>query len=1107
MVEIRELKQALDECRQGTSQPLLAALGYEPVRLQIPSSGLADFGLDPQESVTLEVAARHSRFRVFRITLDQRLEPDAIRRVAAALYRHNPSRRALLVFEARNDDRLVMASWGLGPGPFRLLKLWIDPFAPRTSDLDILAGLAVNGAANASELALAHTRALDREGLTRRFFAEFRRHHAELAAGLSGVPLGAEQDRLDLALILLGRLLFLYFIQRKSWLAGDTAYLRHLYDEALGHGIPFFRRRLKPLFFGALNRPPQRRGVLAQQLGELPYLNGGLFERDALERRHTRLDVPNEHFASIFRDLLDKYQFTLREDQSVDQDVAVDPEMLGRVFEGLMARPLRGSTGAFFTPRTLVDRLVDGALSAHMSRAADCDRRILEMLLAGATPAIDSTLRKRLTYSVHSIRVLDPAVGSGAFLLAALQRLELLHDALEGPPSDSLARFERRQAIIQRNLHGVDISGAAVRLCELRLWLALAVDLDVDSIAEVPPLPNLDINIRQGDALVDPIDFLIQLGNLDHGALTSRWQKQITRLSLRRKRYFHSKGTSKRSVQRTLRRAERDLAAGFLGELTQQIDDRRSDLRTTARSRDLFGARAGLTRNQKRTAIGLKQRRNEISVLLRRIRDVEELPFFSFPVHFADPQQPSAAFHVLLGNPPWVRPHHWTGLSRNRLRERFRFLKDAGWHTGSRLAGAGRGFGAQLDLSALFLERSLELLEEDGALGFLLPAKLVRGLSASALRRHLLTGTRILRLEDCSLAKERLFEATTYPLSLLLTPGSAESDHNVSVHLHDRHGERLDFRLPQSRLSLIGDDPESPWVLAPPTVREILDRMRATGPPLGAQPGRRPSRGVLTGANDLFVGDVLEMKPADDRVTVGLASSKVEIEPRHLRPVLRGEDLDAWRFHHSRVLLWTHDDGGRVLPQLPAAVDTHLRRHRRLLQRRVDLRPGQPYWTIFRASPEKWARRVAWRDIAPSPDAVVIPPEVPFLDHRTPLISLNTVYQIAAASGEDAHLLAAVLNSTVARSYLKAIAERASGGYFRFLGWTVALLPFPSSPDAAVCSLCVQLSQHAHASAGLTADEQRQLDELVARLYGLSPHDLEELRAFDARLTNPGCGL
>ena len=369
-----------------------------------------------------------------------------------------------------------------------------------------------------------------------------------------------------------------------------------------------------------------------------------------------------------------------------------------------------------------------------------------------------------------------------------MQHLESLRDALEGRPPDSLARFERRQEIIRTNLHGVDINAAAVRLCELRLWLALVVDLEVGSIAEVPPLPNLDINIRQGDALVDPVDFCMQLGDLDRGQLSSRWQKEARRLVRHRGRYFHATGSAKRHAQRNLQKAERDLAARFLAELSQQIDERRLDLRSAARSRDLFGRRAGLSKSQKRSAVALKRRKSEVARLLRKIQEVEELPFFSFPIHFADPDRPDAGFHLVVGNPPWVRPHHWTGLSRSRLRERFAFLRNAGWHTGTRLAGAGRGFGAQLDLSALFLERSLELLDEGGALGFLLPAKLARGLSAGALRKHLLGQTQIIRIEDCSLATRRFFEATTYPMSLLLARGAPNRRDAVAVRVHARHG-------------------------------------------------------------------------------------------------------------------------------------------------------------------------------------------------------------------------------------------------------------------------------------------------------------------------------
>ncbi len=1102
MVDIETLQDALAQWQRGAHEPLSAALGFEHIGLTVPSSAFSDFGIDPAQPFTLEVAAQHHDFLVIRLVFPNRLESDVIRRAVLPLHKHNPARRAMLIIEARDDHRLVFASWGLGPGPFQLLKLWIDPTAPRRSELDILAGLAVGDASNASDLVLAQVRALDREEVTRRFFLEFRRHRAELAAAITGLPPSASQDRLDLALVLLSRLLFLYFIQRKSWLAGDSAYLRHLYESALRNGVPFFRQRLKRLFFGALNRPPRLRSKAALELGELPYLNGGLFERDALERKHPKLDVPDDCFATIFYDLLEKYQFTLREDQSADMDVAVDPEMLGRVFEGLMAGSQRGATGAFYTPRKLVDQLVDGALGAHLARAVDCDPALIESLLAGESPGLCPSLRQRLTRQVRSLRVLDPAVGSGAFLLKALQRLENLHDTLDGHPASALARFERRQQIIQRNLHGVDINGAAIRLCELRLWLALVVDLEVESIADVPPLPNVDIKIRQGDALVDPIDFLIQLGDLDHGALAIRWHKQMGKLSARRDRYFRAAGRNKRRAQQSMWRAEHKLAASFLAELEQQIDARRRELRLAAGSPNLFGKRSGLTRAQKRNAIALRRRKIEISRLLRRLHDVDELPFFSFPVHFADVSSPTTNFHIVLGNPPWVRPHHWSRLSRSRLSSRFDSLRNAGWKFGVRLAGAGRGFGAQLDLSALFLERSLELMTEDGALGFLLPAKLMRNLSAGALRRQVMSTTRVLRIEDSALATDQLFEATTYPLSLLLSQGKPGPGHATSVRVHDRWGDRLDFQLPQIRLPLMADDVESPWTLAPPEIRDVIDSMRSDSSAMGEQQGGRPCRGVFTGSNAVFLGQVTR---ANHSGWVGLrtAEAEIDIEAHLLRPALRGEDIAPWRFTVSQAIIWTHDNTGRPLPSLPTAAASHIRKHERTLKARVDLRPGQPVWTIFRARPDKWTRRVVWRDIAPAPSAVVVPSAIPFLNSESAVISLNTVYQIAAASDEDAHFLAAVLNSTVARAYLKAIAERASGGYFRFLGWTVALLPFPGRSDAAARAMCIELSRIAHGAGCLSQKANQKLDEAVAALYGLSTSQLEALQSFDARLSKP----
>ncbi|MGD8869118.1 MAG: hypothetical protein PVI01_15965, partial [Gemmatimonadales bacterium] len=510
---------------------------------------------------------------------------------------------------------------------------------------------------------------------------------------------------------------------------------------------------------------------------------------------------------------------------------------------------------------------------------------------------------------------------------------------------------------------------------------------------------------------------------------------------------------------------------------------------------------ARLDRHQRKSAAVLKRKRTDLSRLLYRIRDLNELPFFSFPVHFAD-SSGETRFHVVLGNPPWVRAHRWSGLSRSRLKDRYRFLRNAGWRGGTKLAGTGRGFAAQADLSLLFLERGLELTRQGGALGFLLPSKLIRCLAAGAARERILRDTRILRIEDCSLSTTRLFDATTYPLVLLVRREEPRDDAMIGVRVHDRRGDGIDFQLAQTGLPLIANDPESPWVLAPPSVRSVFDRMCEAAPPLGAMPERRPSRGIFTGANAVFLG-----RPAGEHapgtITLDLPVGRAVIERDLVRPVLRGEDLAAWRFRISRALVWPYDDEGRLLPTLPAATHHHLARHRRLLARRIDLRSGQPYWTLFRVRSDKLASRVAWRDIAPEPGAVVIPSRVPFLDGSVPIVSLNTVYQVAAASGEDAYLLAAVLNSTVARTYLRAIAERASGGYFRFLGWTVALLPFPEKPDAAAAARCVEIARRAHETRRLDTDGHVRLDCAVGQLYGLTSEDLDTLRAFDSRLSKP----
>src|SRR5690606_37310809 len=185
----------------------------------------------------------------------------------------------------------------------------VDRAAPRRTDIETLEELAAREGEGGVALAVRHAHALDRSRVTRQFFRDFRAQRARIAAAWAGIAQDATSDRDALALLLLSRLMFLYFLQRECHLAGDTAFLPSLLNRwrrAPGKGT-FYRAILDPLFFGALNTRPERRTPEARALGDLPYLNGGLFERHALERRNPALDLDDDALAGAFDGLLERY--------------------------------------------------------------------------------------------------------------------------------------------------------------------------------------------------------------------------------------------------------------------------------------------------------------------------------------------------------------------------------------------------------------------------------------------------------------------------------------------------------------------------------------------------------------------------------------------------------------------------------------------------------------------------------------------------------------------------------------------------------------------------------------------------------------------------------
>ena len=946
---------------------LAAELGYEPGGDELNPSARERLGLDgPLGTRRAAIVGRRGSFVVYGLVAERPGRPE-VAAAAERLARASPGERTLLLVLDRPPTTLTVAALApnngdLGP---RQLRVALHPPSPVTAE--VLTGLAARPHDSATTLAVRAADVLAEEGLTRTFFRDFSRLHTLAAERLAEMPRATSGERRSLALVILTRVLFLYFVQARGWLGGRGDFLPSVLDTALGHGHPFHRAVFEPLCFGALNTPPERRPRASRALGDLPFLNGGLFERQAIERRFPGAFLDNETWRVLFDELFERFHFTVRER---DDEDAVDPEMLGRVFEGLMARDRRRAQGTYFTPRELL-------------------REAVERALAAALPGRDAA-------SLQRIRILDPAVGSGAFLLEALLQLERARAAL--CPSERSP--ERRRAIVRDNLFGVDLDPMAVRLAELRLWLALVVPDDT-RLEDVAPLPNLDQNLRQGDSLLSPLD----LARSRLGSQTPR----IRAVADRRLEYFGATGRDKAALARAIRADERalalDVADAGIASLTARLADAASP------GRDLFGQRAVRAPQAARRIRAWRQERRELAAARRRIALEGRMPFFACDVHFA-PVMAEGGFDLVIGNPPWIRGERLPLSTRAALASRFETY---------RAATERRGFAHLPDLSVAFVERALELTRPGGVVAFIVPSKLLRAGYAGPLRLLIRRTATVEALADHAHDVRTGFAATVFPLVMVLRKDASAPERTAETVVVGASDRRLVGAAAQRDLGLDEAPSRAPWLALPgDMVRAIRLALRA-GPRLGA--AFRPALGIKTGANDVFLRD----------------SHHADELPRSCRvPAVQGRDVAPFAVRPGAWVLAALAEDGRPLERAPGDVLEYLAPFAGRLARRADAH-GERAWALFRTDLLRSPHLVIWRDIAPRLEAAVL--------CRTAAgapIPLNTCYGVAVPDAYTAHWLAALLNSAPLRDVATALAERASGGAFRFSAGVVGALPIPA---------------------------------------------------------------
>lgn len=593
------------------------------------------------------------------------------------------------------------------------------------------------------------------EALSDDFFDEYRKQYAEFVKFLTGkeyVKKGnkwveqetgepdaqyftsfKKDDKLvrDYIKKMMGRIVFLYFLQSKGWLARNLHYMHDLFydasDEVKGD---FLDKVLEPMFFGLLNTKPEDRSSapLVNGVGvkyipnadEIPYLNGGLFQQEKIDEVESVF--PAGMFQSLF-DFFDSYNFTIDENDPNDAEVGVDPEMLGKIFENLLED--NKDKGAFYTPKEIVRYMCQESLTAYLQTGID-DAEVKEHIanfvktndveeLGGASSELAMSIDRKLI----DVKICDPAIGSGAFPMGLLRELYACRKSIEIFEEDNAADIKRH--IIQNNIYGVDIEKGAVDIARLRFWLALIIDEK-----EPMPLPNLDFKIMQGNSLLESYKGV----DLD---VTSK--KLKTGKDTKKTRGVLSLGFEETDVQKVIQ----DLVKSY------------------------FSITDHTLRAQRRQQID-KYVKDYIKVCAEGNHEVQdavdelEIPndqFFLWHTYFADVFE-KGGFDIVIGNPPY-------GVS---IKDDYR-----------KAVVASLGNVPDYEIYYYFIVLAAPLLKKKGIMSYIIPNTFLFNTFAKHFREMLVEKWNVLEILDCT--KFPIFESAVVRNAINLFQKDSEGSKQV----------------------------------------------------------------------------------------------------------------------------------------------------------------------------------------------------------------------------------------------------------------------------------------------------------------------------------------
>jgi len=626
-------------------------------------------------------------------------------------------------------------------------------------------------------------------------------------------------DTVEFAKKLLGQIVFLYFLQKKGWFgverdkdwgSGPKNFLRQLFEKKHSAYKNFFNDILEPLFYEALAR--ERDDDFYSRFDcKIPFLNGGLFDPiNNYDWVHTDIYLPDDLFSNKRKtkegdigdgilDVFDRYNFTVKEDEHLEKEVAVDPETLGKVFENLLEVKDRKSKGTYYTPREIVHYMCVQSLICYLTTEMkdkiskeDLEKFIKYGETVGEHDARveekgeeTSTYRYKMPETVRAnakfiderlseIKVCDPAIGSGAFPVGMMTEIVRARNTLSiylKEPARSLYNFKRD--CIQNSLYGVDVDPGAVEIAKLRLWLSLVVD--EDDIKQIKPLPNLDYKIMQGNSLLEEYggvrlfdEKLISTVNFDKEKQVVGLKEKQSELSSEYIRLHQTNKLTrdkKQQIDEELKKVNAQIKR--LEQSGKKSEENASlfDIYSTAKKKseelkrlhkEFFETTQKKKKDELRKQIG-KLEWDLIEVTLREqdknseLRKLEEFkranikPFFLWKLHFSEVFQ-NGGFDVVIANPPYVS----YGLrgGQKMTSEDKEILKNAFPNSAE----------YKISLYALFMDKAIQIAKKNGGVQtFIVPDSFLLGRYFSKIRECIL---RVNEIGHILLLPYSVFDAT-----------------------------------------------------------------------------------------------------------------------------------------------------------------------------------------------------------------------------------------------------------------------------------------------------------------------------------------------------------